>query len=117
MQSRRPLVLRVFTTGYKRSFGRKYSHVVCSSSGGGIHFSMQIPCNFQDKRVTFPGMPEVGNLVGFSLTVEGNLCLGLGGEDVSFAKRAPRRHLYSLGGLQECLGTSSPYGRAFAVTG
>ena len=106
MQSRQALVLHVFTAGCNRSFGRLYSCVVCSSPRGGIQFSTEIHCNLQGTRVTFAGMPEVGNLMRFSLTAEGNLCPQLGGEDVSFAKRAWRRHLYLLGGMQECPGTS-----------
>ena len=54
--------------------------------------------------------------MGFSLTVEETFCPGLGGEDVSFAKRALQRHLYLLRGMQECPGTGSSYVRVFAVT-
>ena len=52
----------------------------------------------------------------FSLTFEGNMCPGLGGEDVSFAKRELRGQLYSLRGMQEWPRTNSPYVGAFAAT-
>ena len=104
MQSRWALVLHVFTTGYKRNYGRPCSCVVCSSRRACMHFSREIHSNLQDTSVTVPCKPEMGTLIGFSLTVEGNLCPGFGGSDVYFARPAVRRHLYSLGGKQECQG-------------
>ena len=107
MQSRRSLVLRVFTTGYNRSFGRPCSCVVCSSRRGCMHFSREIHSKLQDTSVTFPSRPEVGILMGFSVNIEGILCLWFGGPDVYFARPTGRRHLYSLGGTQECQGPRS----------
>ena len=51
-----------------------------------MHFSREIHSKLQVTRVPFPSKPGVGTLMGFSLTVEGNLCPVFRGPDVYFAR-------------------------------